>query len=196
MDDPRDCLAHYYPFVVVRIACRVCPGRENYRLARLAAKLARRSPCEISPTASPTIAYGALRRGPRAGNRAAASTCPTSSKGGRLTCRQASRRSGWSRGKVRTKQKGGIRWGEGLRKLWRDWNQSSDLGLRMTKLGLLLLMATLIVNRILPKIEVESSDTLAVGLLVGLDIVSWLVWIFGMGLTLVGVARILTIDAH
>jgi|BogFormECP04_OM1_1039644.scaffolds.fasta_scaffold41812_1 hypothetical protein len=82
------------------------------------------------------------------------------------------------------------------RKLWRDWNQASDLGLRMTKLGLLLLMATLIVNRILPKIEVESSDTLAVGLLVGFDIVSWLVWIFGMGLTLVGVARILTIDAR
>jgi hypothetical protein len=37
MDDPRDCLA-FYPFVVVRIACRVCPRRGNYRLARLAAK--------------------------------------------------------------------------------------------------------------------------------------------------------------
>jgi len=82
------------------------------------------------------------------------------------------------------------------RKLWRDWNLPSDLGLRMTKLGLLLLIATLIVNRILPKIEVESSDTLAIGLLVGLEIVTWLVWIVGMGLTLVGVARILTIDAR
>src|SRR5271156_2555615 len=76
--------------------------------------LARRSPCEISPTASPMIAYGRLRRGLRADNRAAASICPTSSKGARLTCRQASRRSGWSRGEVRTKQKGGIRCGEGL----------------------------------------------------------------------------------
>jgi len=43
---------------------------------------------------------------------------------------------------------------------------------------------------------VESSDTLAIGLLVGLEIVTWLVWIVGMGLTLVGVARILTIDAR
>ena len=36
MDD-LDCLAHY-PFVVVRIACRVCPRKGSYRLARLAAK--------------------------------------------------------------------------------------------------------------------------------------------------------------
>src|SRR5271154_5610857 len=36
MDD-WDCLAHY-PFVVVRIACRVCSRRGSYRLARLAAK--------------------------------------------------------------------------------------------------------------------------------------------------------------
>ena len=65
----------------------------------------------------------------------------------------------------------------------------------MTQLGLLLLIATLIGNRILPKIEVEF-DTLAVGLLVGFDIVTWLVWIVGMGLTVIGVARIFTIDAR
>jgi hypothetical protein len=35
--DSRDCLARY-PFVVVRIACRVCARRGSYRLARLAAK--------------------------------------------------------------------------------------------------------------------------------------------------------------
>jgi hypothetical protein len=35
--DNRDCLAHY-PFVVIRIACRVCSRRGSYRLARLAAK--------------------------------------------------------------------------------------------------------------------------------------------------------------
>ncbi len=35
--DARDCLA-FYPFVVVRIACRVCSRRGTYRLARLAAK--------------------------------------------------------------------------------------------------------------------------------------------------------------
>src|ERR1700685_1153708 len=34
----RDCLAHY-PFVVVRIACRVCSRKGSYRLARLAAKV-------------------------------------------------------------------------------------------------------------------------------------------------------------
>jgi hypothetical protein len=37
MDDDRDCLA-FYPFVVVRIVCRVCSRRGSYRLARLAAK--------------------------------------------------------------------------------------------------------------------------------------------------------------
>ena len=36
MDD-RDCLA-LYPFVVLRIASRVCPRHGAYRLARLAAK--------------------------------------------------------------------------------------------------------------------------------------------------------------
>jgi hypothetical protein len=35
--DTRGCLAHY-PFVVVRIACRVCSRRGNCRLPRLAAK--------------------------------------------------------------------------------------------------------------------------------------------------------------
>jgi len=68
-----------------------------------------------------------------------------------------------------------------IQRFWRNWNQPSDLGLRMTKLGLLLLIATLIGNRILPKIEVESSDTLAVGLLVGFDIIHWLLWIVGWG---------------
>jgi hypothetical protein len=37
MDDRHDCLA-MYPFVVVRIGCRVCSRRGSYRLARLAAK--------------------------------------------------------------------------------------------------------------------------------------------------------------
>src|ERR1700722_9541297 len=35
--DHRDCLAHY-PFVVVRIRCRVCARKGSYRLARIAAK--------------------------------------------------------------------------------------------------------------------------------------------------------------
>ena len=35
--DNRDYLAHY-PFVVVRIRCRVCPRKGSYRLARIAAK--------------------------------------------------------------------------------------------------------------------------------------------------------------
>jgi hypothetical protein len=37
MDDRDDRLA-FYPFVVVRIACRVCSRHGSYRLARLAAK--------------------------------------------------------------------------------------------------------------------------------------------------------------
>jgi hypothetical protein len=36
MDD-RDCLA-FYPFVLVRIRCRVCSRSRSYRLARLPAK--------------------------------------------------------------------------------------------------------------------------------------------------------------
>ena len=35
--DRQDCLAHY-PFVVVRIRCRVCAHKGSYRLARIAAK--------------------------------------------------------------------------------------------------------------------------------------------------------------
>jgi hypothetical protein len=35
--DHRDCLA-FYPFVVVRIACRVCSRSGSYRLAGLASK--------------------------------------------------------------------------------------------------------------------------------------------------------------
>ena len=35
--DNRDCVAHH-PFVVGRIACRVCSRRGSYRLVRLAAK--------------------------------------------------------------------------------------------------------------------------------------------------------------
>jgi hypothetical protein len=82
------------------------------------------------------------------------------------------------------------------RQLWRDWNRPSDLGLRMTKLGLLLLIASLIGNRVLPKeIESQTSNWLAMGLIDAIDIVRWLVWIVGGGLTLVGAARIFTIDA-
>jgi hypothetical protein len=35
--DKQDCLA-YYPFIVVRIRCRVCARKGSYRLARIAAK--------------------------------------------------------------------------------------------------------------------------------------------------------------
>src|SRR5580700_9823646 len=55
--DNRDCLAHY-PFVVVRIACRVCSRRGSYRLGRLAAKFGRKSAFATSPTVSRTIASG------------------------------------------------------------------------------------------------------------------------------------------
>jgi hypothetical protein len=80
---------------------------------------------------------------------------------------------------------------------WRDWNQPPDLGSRMLKLGLLLLIASLIGNRILPKeIGVETSHWLAPGLFVGFHIVHWLVWIVGAGLTLLGAARIFAIHVR
>ena len=46
MED-RDRLA-LYPFVVVRIACRVCPRNGAYRLARLAAKFRPETSLRIS----------------------------------------------------------------------------------------------------------------------------------------------------
>ena len=65
------------------------------------------------------------------------------------------------------------------------------------KLGLLLLIASLISNRILPKeIGVETSHWLAPGLFVGFHIVHWLVWIVGAGLTLLGAARIFAIHVR
>ena len=80
--------------------------------------------------------------------------------------------------------------------LWGGWIRPSDLGLRMTKLGLLLLIATLIGNRILPKtIELPAGDRLAIWLIARCYMVNWLGWMAGAGLTLVGTARILTIDA-
>jgi hypothetical protein len=47
MDDDRDRLA-FYPFVVVRIACRQCSQRGSYRLARLAAKYGRDQPARAN----------------------------------------------------------------------------------------------------------------------------------------------------
>jgi hypothetical protein len=80
--------------------------------------------------------------------------------------------------------------------LWGDWTRPSDLGLRMTKLGLLLLIAALIGNRNLPKtIELPAGDRLAIWLIARFYIVNWLVRMAGTWLTLVGAARILTIDA-
>ena len=60
MDD-RDCLA-FYPFIVVRIACRVRSRGGSYRLARLAAISAPKSAFVISQSASPIIASGKPRR--------------------------------------------------------------------------------------------------------------------------------------
>jgi hypothetical protein len=77
MDDP-ECLT-FYPFVVVRLACRVCSRTGSYRLARLAAKLGP----EISlRDLTDRFSYDCLwrrRRAASAAGRAAASICRTSS---------------------------------------------------------------------------------------------------------------------
>ena len=59
MDD-RDRLA-FYPFVVVRIACRVCSRNEAYRLARLAAKFGPEIELRDPSIGSPTTACGERR---------------------------------------------------------------------------------------------------------------------------------------
>lgn len=47
MADPVQCLAQF-PYVVVRIACGMCPSRQgSYRLARLAAKHGPETPLEV-----------------------------------------------------------------------------------------------------------------------------------------------------
>jgi hypothetical protein len=80
----RDCLAHY-PFVVVRIACRVCSRRGCYRLARLAAKFGP----EISlRDLTDWFSYGEPRRVAERANRLVASTCRTLGSHGRQTRRQ------------------------------------------------------------------------------------------------------------
>jgi hypothetical protein len=85
----RDCLAHY-PFVVVRIACRVCSRRGSYRLARLAAKFGP----EISlRDLTDRFSYDCLWRAEarskveerQVGLRRL--TCRTLNSGGRQTCR-------------------------------------------------------------------------------------------------------------
>jgi hypothetical protein len=80
--DNWDCLAHY-PFVVVRIARRVCSRRGSYRLARLAAKYGPEiSLRDLTDRFSYDCMCGPRLMGERA-NLAVASTCPTSSCPGR-----------------------------------------------------------------------------------------------------------------
>jgi hypothetical protein len=82
------------------------------------------------------------------------------------------------------------------RQFWVAWTKPSDLGLRMMKLGILLLIATLIVKRIIPDtIELPAGDWLAIWLIARFYIVLWMGWMAGAGLTLVGTARIVTINA-
>ena len=86
MDD-RDRLA-LYPFVVVRIACRVCSRSGCYRLARLAAKY---GPEITLRDLTDRFSYDCLWRA-EARSKKAKSACgvylPDLSIGGRQTCRQ------------------------------------------------------------------------------------------------------------
>ena len=89
MDD-RDRLA-FYPFVVVRIACRVCSRNGAYRLARLAAKFGPEIGLRDLPSNGfPTTACGGRRRVTSGAFQPAASTCRTLSSLGRPTCRPGS----------------------------------------------------------------------------------------------------------
>jgi hypothetical protein len=88
MDD-RDRLA-FYPFVVVRIACRVCSRTGSYRLARLAAKF---GPEITLRDLTDRFSYDCLWRAEarsKAGKSACGATCQTSKIHVPLTCRQVS----------------------------------------------------------------------------------------------------------
>jgi hypothetical protein len=87
MDD-RDCFAHY-PFVVVRIACRVCSRRGSYRLARLAAKYSPEiSLRDVPDRFSYDCLWRAEARSERAGKAPAACICRTLISRDRRTGRQ------------------------------------------------------------------------------------------------------------
>jgi hypothetical protein len=92
MDD-RDRLA-FYPFVIVRIACRVCSRNGAYRLTRLAAKFGPEIGLRDLLDRFSSAACGARRPGPRRASQPAASTCRTLSSLGRPTCRAGSCGSG------------------------------------------------------------------------------------------------------
>jgi hypothetical protein len=87
--DSRDCLAHY-PFVVVRVACRVWARRGSYRLARLAAKYGPEiSLRDLTDRFSYDCLWGGPRRGPNAARAPAAFTCRTLNSRVRRTGRPA-----------------------------------------------------------------------------------------------------------
>jgi hypothetical protein len=86
MDD-RDRLA-LYPFVVVRIACRVCSRSGSYRRARLAAKFGPEIPLRDLTERFSYDASGAPRRGRRKANQRVGFTCLTLSISGRPICPQ------------------------------------------------------------------------------------------------------------
>ena len=88
MDD-RDRLA-FYPFVVVRIACRVCSRNGAYRLARLAVKFGPEISLRDLLDRFPMTAFGERRRMESEAFQPAASTCRTSATLGRPTCRPGS----------------------------------------------------------------------------------------------------------
>ena len=87
MDDRASPL---YPFVVVRIACRVCSRNGAYRLARLAAKFGREIGLRDLSIGFPTTACDAQRRMASGAFQPAASTCRTTTSLGRPTCRRGS----------------------------------------------------------------------------------------------------------
>ena len=92
--DYRDCLAHY-PFVVVRIACRVCSPEGPIVSLDWLRNTDRRSAFATSRIVS--HAFGGPRRGQRRASRRAASTCRTLSSRGRRTRRRGWSSCGWSR---------------------------------------------------------------------------------------------------
>jgi hypothetical protein len=90
MDD-RDCLA-LYPFVVVRIACRICSRGGSYRLARLAVKFGPEITLRDLLERFPTTACGGLRREASADKAPVAFICRTLNKRVLLTSRE-----GWAK---------------------------------------------------------------------------------------------------
>jgi hypothetical protein len=68
-----------------------------------------------------------------------------------------------------------------------------NLGFHLTCTGIVMLMATLILNRLVPEpLSYDPDDWRSASLVLGYVVAYWAVWIVGVCLVIVGGARILS----